>query len=313
LSTDEQKKADNPDTSRTESSSLLGDTALTKEQTENHTAQSTDKKTSHFDKVKDFVSSYRTREFLKDPKTWFEIVALIVVICYTRYAGQQVKSMNQTLGEVRKQTVAIQSQLEVTDRPWLKVSFTAEGRGFYFAGDGSAELSLRAHIQNIGHSVATAVVVPHEMFLLSDANNSIFKEPMEHQTALCGSANNKAVGSPEDQKQQNAMLAMVIFPNDTNESQTIGLVISKSDIDARKSLTPEGPGGKRILPVIVGCIDYEFGTSTRHHQTGFIYEVERRIQVPPNVYPLVMIDITEQVSASDVVLTNYGFGGFVAN
>jgi hypothetical protein len=265
---------------------------------------------------------WNSKERSKNRREWGQFIisvgTLLVVAIYTCVSWRQWRTMDRTFSEMQKQTVAIQSQLEVTDRPWLKVSFTAEGQGFHFDG-GGAGLSLRAHIQNIGHSVATGVIIPNEMFLPSDASGSIFKEPIEHQSAICGGTNNKAVGSAEDQKQQNEMLAMVIFPGDINESHTIGMAISKSEIDARKNQVPEGPGftkvpgGKRIIPYIVGCVDYEFGTSTHHHQTRFIYEVERRIQVAPNVYPFVMIDVTEQVPASNVALTEYGFGGFVAN
>ena len=41
---------------------------------------------------------------LKKPKTLLEIAALVVVILYTRYAGQQAHIMNDTLIEIRKQT-----------------------------------------------------------------------------------------------------------------------------------------------------------------------------------------------------------------
>lgn len=242
---------------------------------------------------------------------FFVIVYTIVSIGLWWEARKSAEATDTALGISQK-------QLEATDRPWLKITFTAEGRGFYFREDGSAELTLRTHIKNIGHSVANGVIVLNEMFLPSDADGGGFTEPVEHQKIVCDVAN-KTVGSPEDQRQQNDMLSMVIFPDDTDESHTIGMFISKADIDARKSQVHEGPGfakvpgGKRIVPYVVGCVDYEFGTSTRHHQTGFIYIVQRRIQVPPNIYPFVMIDITQQVAPSDVALMKYGFGGFAAN
>jgi hypothetical protein len=68
---------------------------------------------------------------------------------------------------------------------------------------------------------------------------------------------------------------------------------------------PKVPGGKRISPVIVGCVDYEFGTALRHHQTKFIYEVRQPIHS--------VIDVNQPVLADQVELDEYGFGGFVAD
>jgi hypothetical protein len=44
--------------------------------------------------------------------TWLEVAALIVLMFYTRYAGQQSKTMSDTLAEIRKQTGSAQTAAE---------------------------------------------------------------------------------------------------------------------------------------------------------------------------------------------------------
>ena len=56
---------------------------------------------------KDLLHSYRIRQVFTDLRVWIEVVALMTVICYTRYAGQQSKTMSDTLSEIRRQTIKI--------------------------------------------------------------------------------------------------------------------------------------------------------------------------------------------------------------
>lgn len=58
----------------------------------------------------------KSAELLKEPKTWLEIAALVVVILYTGYARKQSMAMNKTLDEIRKQTnYAKSSSMAATD------------------------------------------------------------------------------------------------------------------------------------------------------------------------------------------------------
>jgi hypothetical protein len=45
----------------------------------------------------------KLKNLLTDPKSILEIAGLIVLICYTHYAGQQRDAMNETLGSPRPQ------------------------------------------------------------------------------------------------------------------------------------------------------------------------------------------------------------------
>ncbi|HVS89021.1 MAG TPA: hypothetical protein VHF01_12480 [Candidatus Acidoferrum sp.] len=215
--------------------------------------------------------------------------------------------------EMQDQTKTARQQLELSERPWIKISFTIGVQGFSFQS-GSATLPLQAHIQNIGHSVATGVIVPIKMFLAYDANG-IFKEPLKRQKDLCDPIAEKPTGDP-----QLSDMALTIFPGDTDVSMNYGVGVGKDELDSAKTLIPHGGGfpkvggGKRILPIIVGCVDYQYATSTHHHQTRFIYQVQRIDRsLPPNIYPIISIEVPKTVAPADVVLQKYGFGGFLAN
>jgi hypothetical protein len=191
-------------------------------------------------------------------------------------------------------------QFEATERPWLKVSFSDNAVNF---ADGSMLFSMHAHITNVGHSVATGVIIPIKMFLASDAN-SIFKEPLKRQEELCDAIENKSVSVQQNET------AIAIFPGSGDDSLLLGQGFSKSEIDATPTVNPNFQI-KHLLPIIVGCVDYQYGASTHHHQTRFIYEVQRLDPaVSPNIFT---IEVGKDVPAPNVALVPYAFGGFLAN
>jgi hypothetical protein len=49
----------------------------------------------------------RLKKFIKDPRVWLELAALAVLVFYTVFAGQQSRTMSNTLDEIRKQTPSI--------------------------------------------------------------------------------------------------------------------------------------------------------------------------------------------------------------
>jgi hypothetical protein len=65
-------------------------------------------------KISAYLKSFG--RFLIKPKTILEIAALLVVICYTNYSGQQVQTMSDTLSEIRKQTNSAQRQAHDADK-----------------------------------------------------------------------------------------------------------------------------------------------------------------------------------------------------
>lgn len=65
----------------------------TTEQSEKHVTRPPKKKQAFLGHVKKIWHSYKLRQFFVDPKTWFEVAALIVVVFYTVYAREQAQRM----------------------------------------------------------------------------------------------------------------------------------------------------------------------------------------------------------------------------
>jgi hypothetical protein len=149
--------------------------------------------------------------------------------------------------------------------------------------------------------VATAVIVPVQTFLPADGE-AIFKEPLERQKKVC----DPLAESPVSPQSNNSELS--IFPETEDSSQTLGLGVPKSEIESRKSLTTLP--GKHILPIVVGCVDYQFGNSLHHHQTRFIYEIQSvDPDRPPHIFSLM---VGGSYPAERVAIIKYPFGGFQA-
>ena len=68
--------------------------------------------------------------------------------------------------------------------------------------------------------------------------------------------------------------------------------------------------GKYIETVVAGCVDYLYGTATRHHQTGFIFTINRFEPTRPN--DVIAIKVGEQLPPNRIALIKYAFGGFYA-
>jgi hypothetical protein len=229
-------------------------------------------------------------------QAWLVVGTWLAFIAAAIYAGITFRIWHQ----MEEQTKTAQSQLEAVDRPWLKITFTPDPITFQ---QGGMQIGLRAKITNVGRSVATGVVIPLRGFLAYDAN-TIFKEPLKRQRELCGKLVEEPVSKHLDETQ------ITVFPDSTDDSRQTGISFSKSEIDAAPSANPNY-AEKRLLPIVIGCVDYQYGTSTHHHQTGFIYEVQRLDPItPPHVFT---IQLNREIPATNVILTPYAFGGFAAN
>jgi len=203
-----------------------------------------------------------------------------------------------------------QKQLEQTERPWLKVSFSVQPPGITFQ-DGGMQLNIVPRIENIGHSVATGVVSPMKIFLADD-EESLFNAPLKRQKEFC----DKLASQPVSHRQETSEVA--IFPSDSDSSWGYGLGLSKAEVDAAKDRGPasgtKATGPKLLIPIVYGCVDYVYGTSERHHQTRFILELQQvnRTQTVPARIPTIAIRAGQPVDAVNVVITKYPFGGFNA-
>jgi hypothetical protein len=231
-------------------------------------------------------------------------LGLLIVNIYqmsaTRDAAQAAKSAADTA----------QKQLEMSERPWLILQgITVDPPGFIFPKEGGAQISIRPQIKNIGHSVATGVIFSVKLF--NPSRTSFFTEPLTKQQDLCKPIADKPIINSQWGR---GVGDLVIFPSDIEQSWFYGLNLTQSEMDSTKLTVKIGDRDIGLLaPFIVGCVDYQYPTSTRHHQTQFIYRLERvNHAAKPGAIPTIAIRIGEPVSAPDVVIIKFPFGGFNA-
>jgi hypothetical protein len=219
--------------------------------------------------------------------TWIAAIAAVIAagggIFYARTAYRQWEIS--------------QRQLEAVERPWLKVTFAPGPVTFK---DGGMQFGVYPHLSNVGHSVATGAIVPIKIFLASNGND-VFKEPLKRQKELCDPLAIQPISKERDEKR------IAVFQDTTDSSLFLGEGFSKAEIDSAPTANTNFKI-KHLVPIIVGCVDYQYGTSTRHHQTRFIYEVFRA-----DPRPNTSIEVGQDLPADSVVLTPYPFGGFSAN
>jgi hypothetical protein len=202
-----------------------------------------------------------------------------------------------TWKEVRKQTEIAQRQLDQSGRTWLTVTLTPAPVTFK---DGGVQIGVIPSIKNIGNSVATGVIVPIKVYLASTADD-IFKRPLKIQADLCDPLSKQPVNDEQDRT------GISILPTVIDSSLFIGRGFSKEELNSAATANPNFPI-KHIVPILVGCVDYQFATANRHHQTRFIYEIVRAGKAPNT-----SIEVGKDIPANEVVLAPYAFGGFATN
>jgi hypothetical protein len=104
LTTEQQEYSDNNGDKGTNKLILFGEDGAKREPPKSHAQHTRDKVRIFLKAIWSRVWSHSNRQIVFDPRVWLEVAALVTVIFYTRYAGQQRDAMNETLAEVKKQT-----------------------------------------------------------------------------------------------------------------------------------------------------------------------------------------------------------------
>jgi hypothetical protein len=179
----------------------------------------------------------------------------------------QTKRADQANALADRSAKTAAQQLEMSERPWVvpelkpsaPLEFTADGRmGFW----------VLEKFTNIGHSVALNVNQTF-FFTIEELNGSADEQlsKEERQKDMCDRL--RATGEKFPSFGQGETL---LFPNDfTNYSIPIGF--SKEDVE-KVRIRDDYIWGL----LIVGCVDYTFSFSSKHHQTRYIYEIVKAAQ-----------------------------------
>jgi hypothetical protein len=177
----------------------------------------------------------------------------------------------RTLGEVAKQADSaqaqvglLQKQLEAADRPWVSIKI-APTYPITVSGE-SQQFRFSIELKNVGHSVATNVTVKYRV-VAPKWGDTVFKEPVNQQKAICGIPPNSSIRDPDSEPR-------TLFPGEVGPG---GLSTALSREEMRIGAIPFKDTARigRIFfaPVLVRCVDYTFASAIRHHQTGFIYDI----------------------------------------
>ena len=254
---------------------------------------------------------YRGWRFNKELRIFDALLTVASFIGLVFLAQQSCDLARQT--ELTRQfTDVALKQLEATDRPWLSVDVRIAAP-FRIMAD-SVHLSLAVNIKNVGNSVATHIENHMQIFPQSGGvDGKAFSEPIERQKALCDQA--RMGGRTTRERSFRDQSGIALFPN---EQSVLGFSSSLSHADmalrAATFNTPNQPPMPYpgIIPAIIGCLDYRFGSSERHHQTGFIYQI---LRIDPEA-PLAgsFFNLTQmEVPVSEMRLDRFFFGGNYAD
>jgi hypothetical protein len=180
-------------------------------------------------------------------------------------------------------------QLEMTDRPWVAVDVSITSPLAY--NDKGVEVEFSFTPKNIGHSPAQNVLIDPQLLPIFMGD-----DVREIQKNICDSA----------AKAQSRMPRYVLFPEEPY-TQPFGLSMSSESIIAHWGKQPPGMGQPDPIPIaLVGCVDYTYETSRRHHQTGFAIDVLMKDGRLPlrSLTPL---------APSSLILRQHPEGGHIAN
>jgi hypothetical protein len=231
--------------------------------------------------------------------TGANLLLVIVGIIAASIYGCQLDVMSGQLQQMQATSVLASKQLELLDRPWIFVAFTVESPITF--NSEQMRLNLRVHFKNVGHAVATNIVITQNAFLTANP----FRTVLSRQKALCDKTATDTTGMNEGR------LEMTLFPGNEDSSLGVGTGISMPDIMANLLDTHLTPSfhDKVFGPVfLVGCVDYQYAASSIHHQTRFAYEVGRALpHFPPDA--VAAIKVGEDVPIEAVRMTRWIFGG----
>ena len=192
----------------------------------------------------------------------------------TAQAG--TKALQGQFIEVRRSADIAARQLELTDRPWIKVeTIMPRGNGSVIpalsfqdvnvtgppAIKQQTYLNFEVHGRNVGHSTALSVKVMSELFLTQWKNGYSDKVKQE-EARFC------ALRELDSKNWESA--AQAVFQGDTFDYY--GGVSGAITSDAMNYFS-DLPSGPYILPVLIGCVDYQFQASSAHHHIRFVYEI----------------------------------------
>jgi hypothetical protein len=230
---------------------------------------------------------------------WLGVLTCLTLTFYAWVTFRQWRTMRDQAALMQDQLGVFNKQLEATDRPWLKVDVQAP-QSFRRTGD-SLSLVLVITIKNVGKSVATNIETPFRIYPQAWGTD-VFQEPIKQQADLCKGR----LASGQNPSR------LALFPDEQVTEGASGTFALSEAIEISKRTFPKELKYQGALPIIVGCVDYQFVTSPRHHQTGFIYQLIEFKPAFPNAG--LFWDLAHmEIPTNEFRLERNFFGGYIAN
>lgn len=191
-------------------------------------------------------------------------------------AQEATKALQGQLVESRRSANIAALQLELTDRPWIKIEkVMPRGNGpeipalsFQDINVTSPQvikqqtyLNFEVHGRNVGHSTALSVKVIPELYL-AQWKDGYSGKVKEEEARFCAQR--------ERENENWSSAAQAVFQGDPFDFY--GGNSGAISTDAMNFFS-DIPGGPYILPVLIGCVDYQFQSSPVHHHVRFVYEI----------------------------------------
>jgi len=242
------------------------------------------------------VAEYYATEHRDHPEnTWrdrirlgLEALALAAAIWAAAFTFRTLDQVRRQADAAQNQVGIMQKQFEAADRPWISVDtglaspLTYDTKGVH--------VNFNFVAENVGKSPAQNVMVSAEL-----DSGIMGTDERSAQKKLCDAAAKSTVNP-----------RYVVFPG-RKFVQEIAFTKSIEELNSFWSKFELSQGPIDLIPLIlVGCADYNWDTSSRHHQTGFVLDVlmkDRR---------LVLKSMTP-VAPNSILLMQHPFGGFFAN
>jgi hypothetical protein len=208
-----------------------------------------------------------------------------------------LKATKDQASAAKTQTQTAQQEFELSERPWVSADpiqfsdLTFDKTAGHF--------TIRFLLKNTGHSPAAHTHI--EAQLIPIKFDQIFKEPLERQKQLCDAARNRTTSSE--------FAAFTLFPSGQTMKDA-GMSMAQADIANAEFRPPNTKERPFIVPVIVGCVDYQFEFKSGHHQTRFLYELYRfegKNRAWGRIYP------GQNLPVSKLIFEPFAFGGSYAD
>jgi hypothetical protein len=199
-------------------------------------------------------------------------------------------------------------QLEVTDRPWVRVAMSVDGPVTFLlpevASDpvkGAVLIPAELVFTNAGRSVANDLRVELRMTFLGPKSIDVFPGDADNTAAeTCKSA------------AASTLLGKVLFPSENvPEHREIAEPIPTDAIyePLPQSFRSFGPMGKSVQLLFVGCVAYKFSSTSALHRTWFTYRVGRRTAPEKAPFQTWSFEIGKKIPAQDIFLEKLPYGG----